>query len=643
MGGQSGDDAAAVSVNRALIIALVVAALYLGRDVFIPLALALLLSVALMPVTDGLRRIGVPRVPAVLLVLLLAIGVISGLVLLLASQILSLAAALPDYEATFRAKLQALASGQGSFERLAGMLQRLEQAVAAREAAEPPTVVVASPSGSAPLANVLAVGGAVLGPVVTVAIALLLMAFLLVSRADVRDRFLRLAGTRDLYRTTRALGDATERVGRYLLMQVVVNASFGIGMGAGLWLIGLPNAPLWGLLGFVLRFVPFLGAPLSVLFPLLIAFATTDGWGAVLLVLALFAVVDIVCTYVMEPLLYGRSTGISPLALVLSAALWAVLWGPIGLILAPPITACLVILGRHVPGLAYLEVMFGDRAVLPAPVRFYQRLLADDPVGAEEIADALLHQDGARAMLETLVLPALDSVREDRREGVLDAASATRIARALATLVRELTDETDDAATGEAALRVLVAPAAGALDVAAAEVLAALLRGQGHAATTAAAEGVRLDLAVLAMQDQAGSARLRRAIAAAGLRAPAVLTVSLAGSVAPPALAGIDAMLAEVERLARAQAAGNPVPAPRVQLVETGTTGSLSKGPTMSSTTDKMKGVANEIAGKVKQGVGRTFDAPQTEAEGVVQERKGEAQQAKGEAKEQVKKVIDKA
>jgi uncharacterized protein YjbJ (UPF0337 family) len=290
--------------------------------------------------------------------------------------------------------------------------------------------------------------------------------------------------------------------------------------------------------------------------------------------------------------------------------------------------------------------MFGDRAVLPAPVRFYQRLLADDPAGAEEIAEAALRADGMRAMLETLVLPALDSVRADRREGVLDAGSALRIARALTAMLRELAD--DDPAAADAP-PILVRPVAGALDEAAAEALAALLRAEGHAARTslAAPPGA---LVVLAMQDRAGGARLRRAAASARADGAAVIVVALAepapelpdGIVAAP---GIAAMLSETTRLLHRAAPRNPAPPPRVLLDETGAAGSSSKARTsiMSSTTDKVKGVANEIAGKVKQGVGRTFDKPELEAEGIVQERRGEAQQAKGEAKEQIKKVIDKA
>jgi predicted PurR-regulated permease PerM len=546
-------------VHRLLVAALVLTALYVGRDVFIPLALAVLLSVALMPVTDAMRHVGIPRTPAVMVVLLLTLAAIGGLLLLLTGQVLSLAASLPDYEVTLSTKLQGLANAPGAFDRTLAMVDRLQSLFSAPETSGGSTTVLAAPAPAAPISSVLALAGGILGPVATVAIALLLMVFLLISREDVRDRFLRLTGTRDLHRTTQALADATDRVGRYLLMQVVVNGTFGLCMGLGLWLIGLPNAPLWGLLGFVLRFVPFLGAPLSALFPLLIAFATTDGWGTVLLVVALFLVVDIACSYIMEPLLYGRSTGISPLALVLSAAFWAVLWGPVGLIIAPPITACLVIMGRHVPGLDFLEILLSDRAALPAPVRFYQRLMADDAGSAEEIAEAAQRTDGTRAMIETLVLPTLESVREDRRAGVLDAPSAQRIANTIAMLVAELTDDegprVDD---GAALVNIVVLPVAGAVDRAAAASIVAMLRDSGYAARLPAPEAVNMDIAVVVAMDHAGTARMRRAIASATALASVHMLLLLSGAPgethsrlpAITALADADALLAAIGRMA---------------------------------------------------------------------------------------------
>lgn len=511
-------------------IGIVTFGLYAGREVFVPLALALLLSVALLPVTRALQKLGLPRVPAVLIVLVLTLAVLAGALVVLAGQAISLAADMPNYEATLRTKLQALSGDSDSLDRLVRMAQRLEHALTpASLDGGAASVVTVAPAPVSPLAAVGVVLAAILSPVASLAIALLLLTFILVGHEDARDRFLRLAGTHDLHRTTRAMADATQRVGRYLLMQLVVNAIFGTCMATGLWLIGLPNAPLWGLLGFALRFVPYLGGPLSALFPLVIAVLTTDGWTSVLLVLGLFVTVDILCSYVLEPMLYGRSIGISPLALIVSSALWTVVWGPVGLILAPPITACLAIIGRHVPSLSFLEVLFGDATPLPAPVRFYQRLLARDPDGAEAIAEEVQEASDSRAMLEQLVFPTLESLREDRRAGVLAADAAAQIANQVGGLVAELTDEEEtEAAAAPAAVAVL--PVGGALDRAAAEATAAFLRQGGLDARRATAlDGTARALVLVSMEQPSGP-RLRRAVVVAGRGGVPVQLLSLAPS-----------------------------------------------------------------------------------------------------------------
>jgi hypothetical protein len=287
------------------------------------------------------------------------------------------------------------------------------------------------------------------------------MAFLLIQREDMRDRVLRLAGTHELHRTTKAMVEGTDRVGKFLLMQVLMNAAFGLGMGVGLWALGLPNAPLWGVLCFALRFIPFLGAPLSVLFPLVIAFATTPGWTTVWLVIGLFIVVDVLITYVLEPMLYGQSIGVTPLALILSSAFWAALWGPIGLILAPAMTAVIVILGRHVPGFAFLAVLLSDSTPLPDEARFYQRLLAGDADGAGVVLDRLALEESLAPALRRLAFPAIAQVEADRRADGFGPALALNASRTLLRVLEERGEETDAAV-------IAVTPVAGALDHAAA-------------------------------------------------------------------------------------------------------------------------------------------------------------------------------
>jgi predicted PurR-regulated permease PerM len=501
------------SGSRAMtVIALVLVTfgLYAGRAVFVPLALALLLAVALFPVTNLLQRVGFPRVAAVLVVLILTIATVGGVLLMVAGQVVQLAATLPDYEAVLREKIGALAPGDDVVGRAAAGLKRLEEVLSPGAASPEASAVVAMPPPS-PLSTITTIAAAIFSPLASLAVALLLMAFLLIGREDARDRLLRLAGTRDLHRTTRAMSDATQRVSRYLLMQLIVNATFGTSMALGLWGIGLPNAPLWGVLCFSLRFVPYLGGPLSAVFPLIVALLTTEGWLSVILVIAWFAFVDIVCTYVLEPLLYGRSVGISPLALIIASAFWTVVWGPVGLILAPPITACLVIIGRHVPAWQALEILFSDASPLAAPVRFYQRFLAGDVHGAEVVAEEVQNDRGTAAVIETLVLPALESLRDDRIAGSIVTAAAAQIADQVAAVVRGLSGEVDAEGAMSDKPTIAIAPVATALDQAAAEATIAYLRDVGIHAAVLSRDVPAAAAVILVAIDAPSPIRLRRA------------------------------------------------------------------------------------------------------------------------------------
>lgn len=454
----------------------VIAALYLGREVLAPLALALLLTVAAVPVTVMLERIGLPRAASVLVVLLVVVGAAIGLGYLIVTQLLALAEELPRYEDTLRAKVASLVGNAGAFSGLSALFSRLQSDMAESVPAVP-VQIADGPLGG--IGRVLHAVGLLLPPIATFAITLLLMTFILIRREDVRDRALRLAGVEALHRSTRALSDATTRLSRFLLMQVLCNATFGVSMGVGLWLIGVPNAALWGMLGFALRFIPFVGAPLATVFPLILAFAIGEGWNLALMVVALFAVVDGLVTYVMEPLVYGHSTGTSPLALLISSLFWALVWGPVGLILAPALTACLVVLASHLPTLASLGVVLGDRdALLPAD-RFYQRVLAQDETGAASVLAEAGEREGVVAAVESLLLPAVARLAAIGPTDEFGAATARRGGR---TMVRALELVAEPETPGRADVHAL--PAGGALDLAAALSVAAYLREQGWSAST---------------------------------------------------------------------------------------------------------------------------------------------------------------
>jgi predicted PurR-regulated permease PerM len=492
---------------RLLVFAIVVAALYLGREVFAPLALALLLTIAAMPAVAWLERRKVPRIAAVLIVMVLFLAIVGGLIYVVLTQALALAGELPNYESVLRGKLQAISQdGSGPIDRVLRLGKRLGEELAPAQAAPTQTVAVAT-ADQGPLSTLLGLAIVIIAPIATFAITLLLMAFILVQREDVRDRVLRLAGLHEMHRTTGAMADATSRVGRFLLMQALVNGIFGLTMGTGLWLLGVPNAPLWGALGFALRFVPFLGAPLSMLFPLIVAFATTEGWTTVLLVIALFAVVDITVTYVLEPWLYGSSMGITPLALLLASAFWAVMWGPLGLILAPAITACLVILGRHVRTLSFLDVLLGDTPPLPASARFYQRLLADDALNAGSLLGTEAGRSGIEAALDQMVMPAIAQISTDRPNEAFGPALAIRASRALTRVMEAVSQGIDG--PGD----ILVLPVAGALDRAAASAVVVALQEAGQLATMTPAEAPEPALVVLVAATDAPSRRVDRALA----------------------------------------------------------------------------------------------------------------------------------
>jgi predicted PurR-regulated permease PerM len=532
---------------RLMLVAGVVAVLYLGKEILAPLALALLLTIAAVPIVSWLERRRVPRIVAVLTVLLLVVGIMGSAVYVVVTQALALAADLPQHETTLRQKLLGLTQNSGPIDGLMKLGERLQAALSPPQRAGGQTVTIAAES-AAPLAALFGFLHLVVAPLATIAITLLLMAFLLIQREDMRDRVLRLAGTHELHRTTKAMVEGTDRVGKFLLMQVLVNAAFGLGMGLGLWALGLPNAPLWGVLCFALRFIPFLGAPLSVLFPLVIAFATTPGWTMVWMVIGLFLVVDVLITYVMEPMLYGHSIGVTPLALIVSSAFWAVLWGPIGLILAPAMTAVIVVLGRHVPGFVFLDVLLGDSTPLPDEARFYQRLLAGDADGAGAVLDRQAAEDSLAQALRRLAFPAIAQVEADRRSEGFGPALALRAAR---TLLRVLEERGEEEESG----RVSVLPVAGALDHAAAAALAITLAEAGHAVSTS--PSARVDLAVLVLASGTTRSRYLRAVRQARASAGRVMVLavtdeaeqSAAAVQAGPWVTEIDAVLTEAAPL----------------------------------------------------------------------------------------------
>src|SRR6202140_3430079 len=280
-------------------------------------------------------------------------------------------------------------------------------------------------------------------PLATTGIIIIFVIFILLQREDLRNRLIPLAGSYDLQRTTAALDDAAGRLSRLFLTQLILNGAFGVVIGIGLWLIGVPSAILWGILATVLRFVPYIGAVIAAAFPLALALAVDPGWSMLLWTLALFLIVEPVVGHVIEPMAYGHSTGLSPVAVVASATFWTALWGPIGLVLATPLTVCLVVLGRHVERLEFLDVMFGDRPALTPPEIFYQRMLAGDPTEAAEKAEEFLKERSLSSYYDEVALKGLQLAQVDAERGALDDERLTKIRDAVDEFTNNLSDQDD--------------------------------------------------------------------------------------------------------------------------------------------------------------------------------------------------------
>ena len=497
---------------KAIAVMAVVAALYFGRDIFIPLAVAILLTFTLAPLVTVLRRIRIPRSVAVVTVVVGAFSAIFLFGAVVATQLGTLAQNIPLYQSNLEAKVKVIKEanvGEGIFDRISKLLDRLGREIQANDDANsistpgddvpatPPIPVEVVTPAPAPLQVLQTVIAPLIGPLATSGIIVVVVIFMLLKREDLRDRFIRLVGAGDLHRTTAALQDAGERVARYLLMQLVVNLAYALPIGIGLWIIGVPNAPLWGLMALILRFVPYIGPIIASIFPLVLALAVDPGWTMVLWTAALFVVLELLINNVVEPWLYGSRTGLSPLAIIVAAIFWTWLWGPLGLLLSTPLTVCLVVLGRHVPQFEFLDVLLGNEPVLQPHQQLYQRLLAGDPVEATDRAEAFLDENNVLSFYETIAVPALALGEQDRARGVLTEARRIRVGETAQTLV----DNLEDYANEESGEEDLEAESAVDVDELAKAEVVPLPDGEGRAIACAGGRG-ELDDAAAAMLAQ---------------------------------------------------------------------------------------------------------------------------------------------
>lgn len=483
----------------AVIAAVVVSGIYFGRPVLMPLALAVLISFALAPLVGLLKRWHLGNVLPVLISVLLAIVVLTSLGTFMGSQLAKLAAELPGYQTNLSNKIQSVVGGavnsntvvrlNRTVENLAEQItggNRAEEALTSTDTVKPIPVIIRRTS-VAPWSMAQTVLGPLLAPLGLIVLVLVFVGFILLQRDDLRDRIVRLAGSRDMQRTTIALDEAGTRLSRYLLLQTCTNVCFGLVIGVGLWMIGIPNAGLWGLMSGLMRFVPYVGVPLAFLFPFTLALAVDPGWSMMFQTMLLYLVVDAITGQGVEPFLYGRSMGLSAVAVVVAAVFWTWLWGPVGLLLSTPLTMCFVVFSRHVESLKFLDVMLGDRPALRAEESLYLRMLANDPDEAADEAESFLKSNSLAAYYDEVAARALMLAQSDVDRGVLDPMRQERIHDAIKGLIVNLSDRKDDDAGSDLApdwrdpdlAPVLCVAGRGPLDEAAALLLVDMLGKHG--------------------------------------------------------------------------------------------------------------------------------------------------------------------
>jgi predicted PurR-regulated permease PerM len=477
----------ALIASRLVSLAVVGVILYWGQPVLVPLVLAALITFLLGPLVTRLDRLRVPRVAGVLLVMLLVGGMIGGLGYVVAGQIRSFATELPTHRHNIRTKITELIqmTRGGALENVQETIEDIndvvedggEGAPVASDGGDDEPVRVAVDETAPSLGNAEWLGS-LFGAVGTFGLTMLLAIFMLINREDLRDRLVSISGRPSLVLATKAFADAGARISRYLLMQFIVNATMGLAVGIGLYFIGVPYAALWGLTAGVLRYIPYVGPWIAALLPITVSLVTAPGWQQVMIVIALFLVLELLSNNVMEPLLYGHSVGLSSLAVIVAAIFWTWLWGPIGLVIATPITTCLVVLSSYVPALDAIGRLLGERPALKPHETLYQRLLARDVDEAEGIItkyrDGQTVEDVCQLTLDTLL-----ALKRDLHAGRIAAEDGGFVIEALRESLEDLRTVAIDTPYdphAETPVLLMGAPGRDPLDSLVLEVVRVLLR-----------------------------------------------------------------------------------------------------------------------------------------------------------------------
>jgi len=424
-------------------IVLIVASLYWAQAILIPVALAILLTFLLSPVAGALERIVFGRLPSVILIVVLTFSLLGGIGWIVTLQFGSLANELPTYRKNIRQKIADIreAGKGGALEKVQKTAEDVQEEFQKKD--KPATVqeklreVVVKAEESSTFWPIPLAVGPMVERFAGAGLVIVLVIFMLIQREDLRNRLIRLVGYGRLTVTTRAMEEAGDRISRYLLMQTIINSSFGLAVGLVLYLIGVPYAILWGFLAAILRFIPYVGPFAAAMMPSALSLAVFEGWLWPIVVVGLFLALELLSNMVLEPLLYGESAGVSGVGLLVAVAFWTWLWGPIGLVLSTPLTVCVVVLGKYVPGMDFIGVLISDQRAMESNVSYYQRLLAMDQAEAAEIVEEHLKSHPAEQIYDDVLVPALNYVRRDRELGRLTEDVEQFVCRA----TREILDD----------------------------------------------------------------------------------------------------------------------------------------------------------------------------------------------------------
>jgi predicted PurR-regulated permease PerM len=425
-------------------VVLIIASLYWAQSVLIPIALSIMLTFLLSPVATALERTGLGRLPSIILIVLLTFSLLATVGWVVAIEFTSLGNELPKYTDNIRQKISDVrgAGKGGALENVQKAIDQVKEEIQKKEEPrtnkEKPSQVIVQPQESSRFWPIPLVSTAMLEPLAAAGLVIVLVVFMLVQREDLRNRLIRLVGYGRLTVTTQAMEEAGQRISRYLLMQTIVNSSFGLAVGLGLYFIGLPYAIVWGFLATVLRFIPYVGTFAATIMPTALSLAVFQGWLWPIFVVGLFSFLELLNNMVLEPLLYSESAGVSGVGLLVAIAFWTWLWGPVGLVLATPLTVCVVVLAKYVPWLDFIGVLMSDQPAMESKISYYQRLLAMDQAEAAEIAEEHLKNHPRELIFDAVLIPALSYARRDRELGRLTEDGEQFVFRATREIVEDL-------------------------------------------------------------------------------------------------------------------------------------------------------------------------------------------------------------